>query len=48
MPISWYLLVFILDFDPMINKALIVMVITDPLRITELTYLVSCSCFYSE
>ena len=48
MPISWYLLAFILDFDPMINKALIIMLITDPLRTAELSYVVHCSCFYSE
>ena len=40
MPISWYLLAFILDFDPIINKALIIMLITDPLRTAEL------SCLY--
>ena len=48
MPISWHMLAFILDLDPMINKALIIMLITDPLRIAELSYLVYCSCFYSE
>ena len=37
-----------LDFDPMINKALIIMLKTDPLRIAELSYLMHCSCFYSE
>ena len=46
--VSCYLLAFILDFDPMINKALIIMLITDPLRIAELSYLVYCSCFYLE
>ena len=48
MPINWYLLAFILDSDPMRNKALIIMLITDPLRIAELSDLVYCSCFYSE
>ena len=48
MPISWYLLALIIDFDPMINKALIIMLTTDPLRIAELSYLVYCSYFYSE
>ena len=46
--VSWYLLAFIPESDPMINKALIVMLITDPLRTAELFYLVYCSCFYLE
>ena len=46
--VSWYLLAFILDLDPMINKALIIMLITDPLSIAELSYLLHCSCFYLE
>ena len=46
--IHWCLLVFIVDFDPMTNKVLIIMLITDPLRKAELAYLVFCSCFYSE
>ena len=33
------MLVFILNFEPTINKALIIMIITDPLRIAELSYL---------
>ena len=48
MPISWYLFAFILDLDPMINKALIIMLITDPLRVGELSYLAYCPYFYSE
>ena len=31
-----------------VNKALIKMIITDPLRIAELTFLLYCSCLYSE
>ena len=30
------MLAFLLDFDPMINKALIIMLITDSLRIAKL------------
>ena len=37
MPITWYLLAFILDFDSMINKASIIMLITGPLRIVLLS-----------
>ena len=33
--------------EPTINKALII-IITDPQRIAELSYLVYCSCSYSE
>ena len=39
MTISWYLLAFMQDFGPMINKALIIMVTLDPLRVAELPYL---------
>ena len=46
--ISRCLLAFILDFDPMINKTLIMILITDPLRTVELSCLVDCSYFYLE
>ena len=39
------------EIEPTINKALIIIItiiITDPLRIAELSYLVYCPCIYSE
>ena len=35
------------ETESTINKVLIIMIITDPLRIAGLSYLVCCSCFYS-
>ena len=35
------------EIEPTVNKALIKK-ITNPLRIAELSFLVYCSCFYSE
>ena len=36
------------EIEPTINKALLIMIPTDPLRIAEFSYLVYYSCFYPE